>query len=250
MPSPPSHHHPIILSTPTTYAAEERTISNVSSSPPPEGRRDITQGHSDQQGSNIADSVGRTHPRATIQTPSLLNVPPLPPTNLPSGSRNYIIPPRTQPRGERYRHDTHEQHPGEQSYISFSSGRNRAPRENTQPEADVPQTLRVPEYLQSPRLRENLQGIQLPLADHSLNEGSGIRIQSIHEEQEGFALYGDVHTTLHLSNPLPRNLGLYYAGIDAAIGGLPVTCRVATNNQHFVLAIVCPDSSQFIMRPA
>ena len=100
----------------------------------------------------------------------------------------------------------------------------------------------------TPRLRENIQGIQSPLADHSLNEGSGISLQSINEEQEGFALYGDVHTTPHLSNPLPRTLGLYYAGIDAAIGGLPVTCRVATNNQHFVLAVVCPDSSHIIIR--
>lgn len=174
-----------------------------------------------------------------------------PPLNLYSAFSNTrvypnIFPPRNEgevPRGNS------RASAGEQSILSIPRPRNRPITGNPQPEVVVPRSPRRAGGQPSNRVRENAQREPISLDNNTLNEGSGATIQSSYGEQEGFALYGDIHDAINQGHPLPRNMGLYHVGYDAGFGGFPITVRLATNIHNFVLDVTLPDRTNIFFGP-
>ena len=206
-----------------------------------EGRRDEAR---------VTDQIGRSIFPSRLQSPRPDG------SNLPSASIQSAVQFLGLPGGTQTLQPPRRRHSskrtssyGEQIPLSFQLSGNRIVGGSSQPEVVVPRAPRGTGSTQNPRVREGIQIQPEPLAGGSLNEGSGATVLSTQGDQEGYALYGDVHASITEEYPIPRNLGLYYAGFDAGIGGLPVTIRMATNIQHFVLDVTLPDRTNITIRP-
>ena len=236
--------------TPHTYGREYSVYGLREGNIHGETRLHPEPGGSGQRQTRVADQIGRSLPPFSLQSPRP-DGPNLPTASIKSALQFLGLPHRTQivqPSGRRYSSEGTSSY-GEQQPLSFQLSGNGIVGSSSQPEVVVPRAPRGFGGIQNPRVGENVQAQPEPLANSSLNEGSGATILSSQGGQEGYALYGDIHYAINQEYPLPRNLGLYYAGYNASFGGLPVTIRMATNIQHFVLDVTLPDRTNITFRP-